>query len=363
MRIVQILPELNEGGVERGTVELSAELIKNYHESIVISSGGKLVPQIEKDGAKHILLDVSSKNPFTAFVRILSLRKVLKEIKPDIVHVRSRVPAWLAFLANRRLKIPFVTTVHGFNSVNFYSKIMTHGDSVICVSSSIKEYIKKHYDVEDDKIYVIPRGVDLKRFNLNNIDNNFIEEFNRNYNLHEKIVISSVGRITQLKDYETFIKSIAILKKDIPNVVGLIVGSVHRDKEEYYKKLIDLVKTINIEENIIFTGSQEKVAEVYALSEVVVSSSKKPESFGRSVAEAIAMNTPVVATAHGGVLDIIKEAENGYFFEVANVEDLSEKIVLASKLEFNGFDYISAKFSLFNMVKETLVVYENLLKR
>jgi len=363
MRIVQILPELNEGGVERGTVELSAELIKNNHESIVISSGGKLVSQIEKDGAKHILLEVSSKNPFTAFVRILSLRKVLKEIKPDIVHVRSRVPAWLAFLANRRLRIPFVTTVHGFNSVNFYSKIMTHGDGVICVSSPIKEYIQKHYDVEDDKISVIARGVDLENFNSKNVDNSFIDEFMKKYNLNDKTVISSVGRITQLKDYETFINSIALLKKEIPNVVGLIVGSVHRDKTDYYQKLLDLVKTLGLEENIIFTGSQAKVAEIYSLSKVVVSSSKKPESFGRSVAEAIAMNTPVVATAHGGVLDIIKEAENGYFFEVANVEDLSEKIVLASKLEFDGFSYISKNFSLSNMVKETLVVYENLVKR
>jgi len=363
MRIVQILPELNEGGVERGTVELSAELVKNSYESIVISSGGKLVPQIEKDGARHILLDVSSKDPFTAFVRVLSLRKVLKEIKPDIVHVRSRVPAWLAFLANRRLRIPFITTVHGFNSVNFYSKIMTHGDSVICVSSSIKKYIQKHYDVEDDKIYVIARGVDLENFNPKKADNSFIEEFKNRYNLNEKIVISSVGRITQLKDYETFINSINMLKKEIPNIVGLIVGSVHRNKEDYHQKLLDLVKTLGVEKNIIFTGSEVKIAEIYSLSKVIVSSSKKPESFGRSVAEAIAMNTPVVATAHGGVLDIIKEAENGYFFEVENAKDLSEKIVLASKLEFDGFSYISKNFSLLNMVKETLAVYENLVKR
>jgi len=363
MRIVQILPELNEGGVERGTVELSAELVKNSHESIVISSGGKLVSQIEKDGAKHILLDVSSKNPFTAFIRVLSLRKVLKEIKPDIVHVRSRVPAWLTFLANRTLAIPSVTTVHGFNSVNYYSKIMTHGDSVICVSSAIKEYIKKHYDVEDDRISVIARGVDLENFNPQNLDKYFINEFKKDYNLDEKIVISSVGRITQLKDYETFIRSISLLKKEIPNVIGLIVGSAHRDREGYYQKLLTLVQTLDLDENIIFTGNQSKIAEIYSLSTVIVSSSKKPESFGRSVAEAIAMNTPVVATRHGGVLDIIKDGENGYFFEVTDEKDLSKKILLASKLEFNGFAYISENFSLKKMVRETLVVYENLVKR
>ena len=203
MRIVQLLPELNEGGVERGTMELSRELVKLGHESIVISAGGKLVEQIEHDGGKHIIFDVCSKNPLTVPLRIFQLRKILEELNPDILHARSRVPAWLTYLANKKLQIPFVTTVHGFNSVSPYSAIMTKGDHVICVSGAIKAYIQEHYQTADEKITVIPRGIDLEKFNPNNLDAEFIDTFTEEYQLGNKFVVTSVGRITQLKDLET----------------------------------------------------------------------------------------------------------------------------------------------------------------
>jgi len=358
MIIVQILPELNEGGVERGTVELSRELTKLGYESVVISKGGKLVEQIELDGGKHIILDVCSKNVLNAPFRILKLQKVLKELHPDILHVRSRVPAWLTYLANRTLHIPFVTTVHGFNSVSFYSAIMTKGDSVICVSHAIKLYIQKYYQTQEEKITVIPRGIDLKKFNPQDIDEKFIEIFKRDYQLEDKMIVSTIGRVTQLKDLETFIYAIATAKETIPCIIGLIVGGVHRDKQNYFESLKVLVKTLNLEKYIIFTGSQSCVAEIYALSDVVISSSKKPESFGRSIAEAIAMDTPVIATNHGGVLDIIIEGENGYFYEIGDNKQLSELIAKCSKLKFNGHAYISKKFSLEKMVSDTIQIYE-----
>ena len=358
MIIVQLLPELNEGGVERGTVELSRELVKRGHESIVISAGGKLQEQIDKEGGKHITLDVCSKNPLTALWRMIKLRKLLRTLNPDILHARSRVPAWLTYLANKRLHIPFVTTVHGFNSVSAYSAIMTKGDSVICVSRAMKSYIQEHYQTEDKKIRVIPRGIDLKIFDPQNTDKKFIESFKKEYHLDDKFIVTMVGRITQLKDLETFIEAIGILSARIPNVAGLIVGGVREDKRKYFGSLKTLVKTLKLEEHIVFTGSQSKVAEIYALSDVVVSSSKKPESFGRSVAEALALNTPVVATNHGGVLDIIIEAENGFFYPVGESRILAEYIEKCRGLGFDGYRYISEHFSLEQMVDKTLKVYE-----
>ena len=136
MRIVQVIPELNEGGVERGVVELNREFVKKGIESFVISAGGKLENQINLDGGNHIKFDVCSKNIFTAFRRVKGLKKILKELKPDIIHVRSRVPAWLVYFANKKLNIKVVSTVHGFNSVGFYSSIMQKSDAVICVSNS-----------------------------------------------------------------------------------------------------------------------------------------------------------------------------------------------------------------------------------
>ena len=361
MKIVQVLPELNEGGVERGVVELNREYTKLGFDSQVISNGGKLVETIKKDGGTHYTFDVCSKNILSIFSRVKALTKLLKNINPDIIHVRSRVPAWLVFLANKNLGIKVVSTVHGFNSVSFYSKIMTKSDAVICVSNSIKEYIQKNYQTKEELISVIPRGVDLKLFKPSSVDENFISNFKKEYNLDDSFVVSSVGRVTQLKDYETFIKAISLIKKEKQNIKALIVGGVRSDKEDYLKSLKSLIKDLALEENIIFTGSQSKIAEIYSLSDVVVSSSKKPESFGRAVAEAIAMNTPVIATNHGGVKDIIVENENGFFFEVGDEKKLFKKILDSLALEFDGYNYISNNFSLENMLEKNLEIYERLL--
>ncbi len=358
MKIIQLIPELNEGGVERGVVELSRELVKQGFESFVISYGGKLVHQLENDGASHVTLDVCSKNIFNAPWRIFQLYKTLKALNPDIIHARSRVPAWMAYCANLFLHIPFITTVHGFNSVNIYSRIMSLGDHVICVSNAIKHHIQKHYHTDEHKITVIPRGIDLSVFNPSHLDTTYIETFKEEFHLHNKWVVTTVGRITQLKDLETFIKAIAILKKEFPNITGLIVGGIRQDKQGYFEMLQELIKTLHVDTCIHFCGSSAHVAEIYSISNVVVSSSKKPESFGRSVAEAIALNIPVVATEHGGVLDIVKEGTHGYFSHVGDAKDLAEKIIKASMLKPDGYTYIQDHFSLKQMVEKTVLIYK-----
>ncbi len=362
MRVVQLLPELNEGGVERGVVELSRELVKRGVESVVISAGGKQAAQIDRDGGRHISFDLASKNPLTAPLRIIKLHKLIKTLQPDVLHARSRVPAWLACLVNKPLKIPFVTTVHGFNSVNPYSRVMTFGDRVICVSNAIKDYIQQHYQVPEEKIVVIPRGVDLEAFDPEKVDREFIEDFKRKYRLEGKFIVTAVGRITQLKDYETFIRAIALARKSKPEVVGMIVGGTRKDKHDYFSSLQALVAELGLIESLHFAGSQSQIAEIYALSDLVVSSSKKPESFGRSAAEAIAMGTPVVATNHGGIVDVVRPGRTGYLFEVGAVAELAEKICNAST--FRGTDLrkvVEDEFSLSSMIERTCAVYRQVL--
>ena len=196
MRIVQLLPALNEGGVERGTVELNREYVALGLKSMVISRGGKLVEQIELQGGRHITFDVASKNPFTVPWRAVRLRRLFRELEPSIIHARSRVPAWLCVLANRKPRRPFITTVHGMNSVNAYSRVMTFGDHVICVSEVVAAYIQEHYGVPDARITVIQRGVDLKVFDPAKVDRAFTEEFRSKHQLHGRKVILSVGRVT-----------------------------------------------------------------------------------------------------------------------------------------------------------------------
>lgn len=360
MRVVQLLPELNEGGVERGVVELNRELVKLGVESIVISAGGKLARQIDIDGGQHVSFDVVSKNPLTAPARVLRLRNILKELNPDILHARSRVPAWLAYLANKKLNMPFVTTVHGFNSVNAYSRVMTFGDRVICVSSAVKKYIQEHYQVPDGKIDVIPRGIDLEFFHPDHLDQEFIDTFRSSYQLEDKFVVSSVGRITQLKDYETFIRAVSFARSSRPDIVGLVVGGVHPDRANYFKDLQLLVEGLGATEFIKFVGSQKNIAEIYFLSDLVVSCSKKPESFGRSAAEAIAMGTPVLATNHGGIVDVVKEDVCGSLFAVGDSEVLAAHMVMQKAMDKENMrDFIAREFSLAQMVEKTVLVYDS----
>ena len=363
VKIVQIVPELNQGGVERGVVEISREFVRRGHCSIVISAGGVQADQIKKDGGEHIELDVCSKNPLTFFVRVSRLRKVLQQLEPDILHVRSRVPAWLAWFANKKLKIPFVTTVHGFNSVSKYSEIMTKGDRVIYGSSSIKEYILKNYHVEDSKLRYVPRGIDTAYFDPKKVDLDFTSTFKNKYDLEGRYIITIVGRITEWKGHDCFIRALAEVQKKDPNVIGLIAGGVWHEKEEYLEELKQLAA--NLEANIKFVGSQSQVREIYALSNLVISAaSTKPETFGRTAAEALAMNIPVIASAHGGSLDILLNGVNGFFFPPKNHAELTQKIYKSLDFEFSNMrEHIDENFSLHNMTEAELIIYRELTDR
>ncbi len=364
MKIMQLLPELNEGGVERGVVELNRELVRRGFDSVVMSAGGKLAETIEKDGGRHIIFDLCSKNPLSAMTRVRRLRTILNSVQPDILHARSRVPAWLAVFANRKLQIPFVTTVHGYNSVNAYSRVMTYGDMVICVSTGIKGYIQQHYSIPDEKVTVIHRGVDPELFNPSRVNMSWLELFQKEHCLNNKYIVTSVGRITELKDYETFIHAVKDAAETIPNICGLIVGGVRHDKQAYFERLKKLVAELGAEEQIVFAGSQSEIEAIYALSNVLVSCSKKPESFGRTLIEAMAMNTPVIATRHGGALDIIEEGKNGFLFEPGNVAELAEALKRQKELPRDGLrEYVLSRFSLEQMVEKTVAVYVQLLKK
>ena len=193
LRILQILPELHEGGVERGVVEMNREMVQRGVESYVISKGGRLVQQIEADGGKHVAMDVCSKNLLSVPFRSLALRKHLREIQPSVIHARSRVPAWLCKFANRRPRIPFVTTVHGINRPNVYSKIMASGDRVICVGEPVRQHIDKHYSPDKSKVCIIPRGVDLKAFHPDNVSKEAVENLKKKLGIEGKTVIGSAG--------------------------------------------------------------------------------------------------------------------------------------------------------------------------
>lgn len=365
MRVVQILPELNEGGVERGTVELSRELVKRGIESVIISKNGKLVEQAQAEGAKHYELDVYSKNPLTAPLRILKLRRTLDQIEPDIIHVRSRVPAWLTRWANRgKRRRPFVTTVHGLNRINRYSRVMVSGDRVIAVGEPVRDHVCKGYGLSPDHIRVIDRGVDMQAFDPTNIDQDFINTFKAEHGLNNKFIVTSVGRVTWLKDYESFITAIAKLAPQMPSLMGLIVGGAHEEKQSYLEGLKQQVKKQGLADRIVFAGSQSKVAEIYALSDIAVNASLKMGNVGRTVIEALAMDVPVIATTWPGLTNLVENGVNGVVIETKNPEALAQAIKALRDNPPTGVrETVPHAYTLDAMVDNVVSVYNGLIDR
>jgi glycosyltransferase involved in cell wall biosynthesis len=359
MHILQILPQLNQGGVERGTVELNRELVKRGHTSTVISAGGRQAEQIENDGGTHISLDVYSKNLLTVPFRVRLLRKKLTELSPDVVHVRSRVPAWLTYFANKSLNLPFVTTVHGFNSVSKYSEIMTKGDLFICASQPIKEYVIKHYAPDMSRLRMVPRGIDMTYFAPESPDRVFINHFKQQHRITDRHLITMVGRITEWKGHDTFLHAFSQIAAAQPNATALIVGDIQPGKETYFESLKTFVRDHNLENRVVWAGHHAEVREFYAMSDLVVSAASfKPESFGRVAAESLAMNTPVIASAQGGSLEIVCDNENGMLFPPQDADALANCLRRAQDYPFQNMrEHIANNFSLETMVDKTLSVY------
>jgi glycosyltransferase involved in cell wall biosynthesis len=314
MKTLQLVPAMEQGGVERGVVEVNRALVASGWENVVVSAGGRLVSQIEADGGRHVTLDVKSKNPFTYFIRAAKLRRVLETERPDVVCAHSRVPAWLFRRANRKLGIRWISFAHGANSVSRYSQVMTYGDITVTPSRYIADYLKENYALDESKIRVIPRAIDRERFDVERIDTDFMSLKRREWSIDGKKVVMGVGRITQLKGYDILIKAVhranAMCSGSPFKLV--IVGEAESLRKDVETGLRELVKELSAEEQVVFAGNQQKIAECLSLADVVVSSNtRKPEAFGRSMAEALAMGKPVVAKAFGGALDIVEDGVNG----------------------------------------------------
>lgn len=318
LKVLQLLPALDSGGVERGTLEIARALVSAGHESVVLSKGGRLVEQLQREGSRHITLDLGRKSP-TTFLQYRALRRLFEQERFDIVHARSRMPAWVAWLAWRGMSAQtrprFVTTVHGMHSVSRYSAIMCAGERVIAVSDTVRDYIRTNYPpsrwphLADERITVIPRGIDPAEFPRDyRPSEEWLERFRAEFpQIGQRKVLTLPGRLTRLKGHHDFITLIGKLVADGLDVIGLIVGGDDPKRPGYAKEIRERVQAEGLGERVVFTGHRSDVREIYAISDCVLSLSSKPESFGRTVLEPLAMGRPVVGYAHGGVAEILRE--------------------------------------------------------
>jgi glycosyltransferase involved in cell wall biosynthesis len=311
LTVVQLIPALENGGAERSTLEIAHALVAAGHRSIVISAGGRMVEPLEGEGSRHIRLAIGSKSLASA-TRIGALRRILTEIRPDIVHVRSRVPAWLAWYALRGIKPRprFVTTVHGLNSPGWWSSIMTRGDRVIAVSQTVYDYVLSHYpNVDAGKLRVIPRGIDPDAFPYGyRPDDAWREHFFAEFpQLVGAPLLTLPGRGTRLKGHADAIRLAQGLRNRRIDVRVLLLGVVEAGRESYLRQLHRLARDCGVADIVVFSPPRPDVRDVYAVSDLVLQLSGKPESFGRTVIEALALCRPVLGYAHGGVGELLAE--------------------------------------------------------
>ena len=360
LKVVQLLPELNIGGVERGTKDFSEALVQRGHKSIVISNGGLFEQDIINAGGIHLKLPIHKKNPIS-FLQATELVRIYKEYEPDIVHVRSRMPAWINYYAFKKLdkKPILVSTFHGLYSTPIYSKVMAKVDHTIAISKTVRDYIKNTYSVEDKNITIIPRGCDPLLFNKikPNINwlNEWYEEFPQTKN---KIILTLPTRISQWKGVDSFIDLIASINNDAFH--ALVVGPTSKKKEKYLNDLQAKIKDKGLDSLITFTGSRNDISNIYKISDIVYNLSIKPEPFGRTTIEAIASGSKVMGWNHGGTKEILEELYPDGLVELNDIAQLKQQTLIISKENYakpKENTFLSSK-----LIDSTIQLYQDLLK-
>jgi len=305
--VVQVLPALDAGGVEQGTLDLGRFLVAQGHRSIVIAAGGRMAEQLRREGSEHIDWPIGRKR-LSTLKYVTRLSRFLEETRPDILHVRSRLPAWISWLAWRRMdpasRPHLVTTVHGPYTPGRYSGVMTRGERVIAVSEMIRAYILENYPRVDPAIIrVIHRGVDRAGFPYGyRPEPTWLEAWYREYpQTRDRLLLTLPARLTRWKGQEHFIQVIGGLKARGLPVHGLLVGEAHAKKATFAQELQALVHSQGLEGEISFTGHRTDLREIMAISHLVLSLSIDPESFGRTTIEALSLGRPVIGYDHGGV--------------------------------------------------------------
>ena len=379
IKILQVIPKLGYGGAETGCFDLAHYLHEHNCKSYIVTSGGPLLKYINKKKVKILRLPVQSKNPILIFLNSILLTLIIFFLNVDIVHARSRAPAWSCLIATKLTRRKFVTTFHGtynFKSdlKKWYNSVMVRSDLIIAGSNFIFSHIKENYSKylsNKKKFLVIFRGINTDYFNPKKIKESDKNLLKKKWNItDEKKIILLPGRLTEWKGQEMFIEAISLLKKNLSELefIAVILGS-DQGRKIYKKKLIRLVEQHRLSGNVIFVDHLELMPIAYEISTVIVSSSIEPEAFGRVSVEAQSMEKPIVASNIGGSNETIINDKTGFLFKAGDSKNLSEKlkeVLNLSELTLNGIGAegrknIIAKFNVEKMCNTTYSEYKKLI--
>ena len=371
--VLQVLPEMNQGGVEIGTIEIASALQEKGIINFVASAGGRLEYNLERLKVKHFTLPLKTKNPFKMWLNYRKLVKIIKENDINIVHARSRAPAWSAYWAAKKTGAKFLTTFHGTYGLGpkgikkFYNRVMTYGDLVIAVSNHIKQHILKNYNCDEKKIRMIHRCVNMEKFDVNKMTAERMIKLMEEYHLPEdKPIILLIGRLTRWKGQMLMIDALEKIKDK--EYFCVFVGD-DQGRDYYTKELKDAIVAKGLDGRFAFIRHVTDVPAMMMISDVVVSASLEPEAFGRIAAEGESMGRIVIASNIGGSLENIQDGVTGRLFESGNAEALSEALKWALDLSTEereqigqkAIEYVKQNFTKQIMCDKTIAVYEELI--
>ena len=374
LTILQIIPALGVGGVEQGCIDVASEIVKSGARSIVVSSGGSRVNDLLRIKSEHILMPAHTKNPITMIRNIKRIQKIIRREGVDIVHARSRAPAWSAFLACKKTKTPFVTTVHGAYKGNenktkkLYNSIMTRGDRVIVVSEFMAGYVRENFDVDERNLAIIHRGADMERFRPELVSAERAIKLSRQWRLPDGIpLILMPGRVSKIKGHHVLIEALEKLGRR--DVFCIMVGP-NQGRNEFQDELEQTITRKNLSGIVRIVDSCSDMPAAYSLASVVVAPSTVQESFGRVPIEAQAMGRPVIASDYGGFKETVIDKQTGWLFPVGDATMLAECIRQAlslneqqrNDLAYNAINHVQQNFTKEKMCNDTMEIYADILR-
>ena len=369
--VMQVLPSLVAGGAERGAVDVAVALLKAGGNVIVVSSGGGMTAELERAGATHITMNVASKNPFVMRANGRRLARLATKHRVDIIHARSRAPAWSAIRAAELSGAAFMTTFHAaykFKSEakRRYNAVMARGERVIAISEFIAGHIRETYGIDEEKLTVIPRGVDVDRLKRGTVSSERTIKLMREWRAPEDLpLLLMPARLTRIKGHEVLIEALAIRGKR--DLFCVIVGATDADAE-YRRSLEKLIEAKGLGDRVRIAGTCSDMAAAYNAAALVVAPSIVPEGFGRVPVEAQAIGKPVIASALGGFKETIEDGVTGLLFPPGDAAMLAQAIdsVMAlswedrERLAEHAAAVVRTRFTKDEMCRATMQVYADL---
>jgi glycosyltransferase involved in cell wall biosynthesis len=366
MNILQVLPELNAGGVERTTIEVAQALSEAGHVPHVVCAGGRLEDELRAAGGILHRLRVGSKNPMSLRRNTKALIDIIKTDKIDIVHARSRAPAWPAKAAAQATNVPFITTYHGIYNARSslkrrYNAVMAKGDIVIANSKFTKNHIMKEHNIDAGNIAVIPRGVDMSVFDPALVSVKDIKAIRKEWGVGDNPVILLPGRLTRWKGQLVAVEALKLLG----DKTALVLLGDAQGRDDYVAEIKSKAEALGISERVILAGHSRSMPAALTAADVVISASTDPEAFGRVMAEAQAMQRLVVASDHGGARETIIDGAGGYLATPRDNKALAKgiaKVLALPKAQYTARaklarKRISQEYSAAAMKSATLAVY------